>query len=74
MKYYMQKLCENTADLSMHKGYISFLPVLTSSKNLLGDEMFEIHLKGIYWGFIIFSIPNFSFFPFEVRFNQKDLD
>ena len=48
MKYYMQKLCENTADLSMHKGYISFLPVLTSSKNLLGDEMFEIHLKGIY--------------------------
>lgn len=62
MKYCMQKLCENTADLSTHKGYISFLPVLTSPKNLLEEEMFEIHLKGIHWGFIIFFIPNFSFF------------
>lgn len=48
MKYCMQKLCENTADLSTHKGYISFLPVLTSPKNLLEEEMFEIHLKGIH--------------------------
>lgn len=34
--------------------------------------MFEIHLRGIYWGLIIFLISSFSF-PFEEGFNQ-DLD
>ena len=56
----MQKLCENTADLSSHNDYISFLPVLISPKNLLGEDMFEIYLDSL--RLHCFFHPQFYFF------------